>query len=73
VLHLPLWVLEAGQIKNSLSSIDGVGLSLGEKYFPIDSLTWRELLTGLTTCLFYHEPDNLVLQLAFNSIPASSG
>jgi hypothetical protein len=58
---------------NSQSSVAGVGLSLGENHFPTDSLTWRELLTGLTTFLFYHGPDNLVLQPVFNSIPASSG
>jgi hypothetical protein len=62
VLHLPLWVSATGQIRNSQSSVAGVGLSLGENHFPTDSLTWRELLTGLTTCLFNHGPDNPVLQ-----------
>jgi hypothetical protein len=62
VLHLPLWVSATGQIRNSQSSIAGAGLSLGENHFPADSLTWRELLIGLTTCLFYHGPDNPVLQ-----------
>jgi hypothetical protein len=52
VLHLPLWVSTTGLIRKSQSSIAGVGLSLGENHFPVDSLTWRELLTGLTTCLF---------------------
>jgi hypothetical protein len=41
-------------IRNSQSSVAGVGLSLGENHFPTDSLTWREFLTGLTTCLFNH-------------------
>jgi hypothetical protein len=62
VLHLPLWVSATGRIKNSQSSVAGVGLSLGENHFPTDSLTWRELLTGLTTCLFNHGPDNPLLQ-----------
>jgi hypothetical protein len=34
----------------------------GRKPLPNNSLTWRELLTGLTTCLFYHGPDNPLLQ-----------
>jgi hypothetical protein len=62
VLHLPLWASAIGQIRNSQSSEAGVGLSLGENHFPADSLTWRELLTGLTTCLFNHGPDNPLLQ-----------
>jgi hypothetical protein len=40
--------------QNSQSSVAGVGLSLGENHFPTNSLTWRELPTGLTTCLFNH-------------------
>jgi hypothetical protein len=47
LLHLPLWVSAIGRIRNSQSSIVGAGLSLGENHFPTDSLTWRELLTGL--------------------------
>jgi hypothetical protein len=62
VLHLPLWVSAIGQIRNSQSSVAGAGLSLGENHFPADSLTWREMLTGLTTCLFNHGPDNPLLQ-----------
>jgi hypothetical protein len=54
--------LATGRIRNSQSSVAGVGLSLGENHFPTDSLTWRELLTGLTTCLFNHGPDNPLLQ-----------
>jgi hypothetical protein len=57
VLHLPLWASTTGQIRKSQSSEAGAGLSLGENHFPADSLTWREFLTGLTTCLFY-QPDN---------------
>jgi hypothetical protein len=45
-------VLTTGQIKNSQIFVDGVGLSLGENHFLANSLTWRELLTGLTTYLF---------------------
>jgi hypothetical protein len=63
VLHLPLWVSTTGRIKNSQSFVAGVGLFLGENYFPADSLTWRELLTGMTICLFYHGLDNPILQL----------
>jgi hypothetical protein len=48
--------------QNSQSSVAGAGLSLGENHFPTNSLTWRELLTGLTTCLFNHGPDNPLLQ-----------
>jgi hypothetical protein len=33
----------------------------GRKPLPEDSLSWRELLIGLKTCLFYHGPDNLLL------------
>jgi hypothetical protein len=47
---------------NSQSSVDGVGLSLEEKQFPTKSLTWKELLTCMTTCLFNHGPNNLILQ-----------
>jgi hypothetical protein len=69
VLHLPLWVSATGQIRNSQSSVAGVGLSLGENHFPTDSLTWREFLTGLTTCLFYHGPDNPLLQPVSTQFP----
>jgi hypothetical protein len=62
VHHLPLWVSATGRIMNSQSSVACVGLSLGENHFSVDSLTWRELLTGLTTCLFNHGPDNPLLQ-----------
>jgi hypothetical protein len=68
VLHLPLWVSATGQIRKSQSSVAGAGLSLGENHFPTDSLSWRELLTGLTTCLFYNGPDNPVLQPASTQI-----
>jgi hypothetical protein len=57
-----LRVSTTGRIRNSQSSVAGVGLSLGENHFPTNSLTWRELLTGLTTCLFNHGPDNPLLQ-----------
>jgi hypothetical protein len=73
MLHLPLWVSTTGWIRNSQSFVVGVGLTLGENHFPTISLTWREMLTGLTTYLFYHEPDNAVLQPVFNSILACSG
>jgi hypothetical protein len=69
VLHLPLWVSATGQIRNSQSFVAGVGLSLGENHFPTDSLTWREMLTGLTTCLFNHGPDNLLLQPVSTQFP----
>jgi hypothetical protein len=49
VLHLPLWVSATGRIRKSQSFVAGAGLSLGENHFPANSLTWRELLTGLTT------------------------
>jgi hypothetical protein len=62
MLHLPLWVSAIGLIRNYQSFIAGVGLSMGENHFPTDSLTWRELLTGLKTCLFNHGPDNPLLQ-----------
>jgi hypothetical protein len=62
VLHLPLWVLAIDQIKNSKSFVASAGLSLGENHFPTNSLTWRELLIGLTTFLFNHGPDNPLLQ-----------
>jgi hypothetical protein len=54
MLHLPLWVLAIGRINNYQRSIASVGLSLGENHFPTYSLTWRELFTGLKTCLFNH-------------------
>jgi hypothetical protein len=50
----PLRVSTTGRIRNSQSFVAGVGLSLGENHFPTNSLTWRELLIGLTTCLFNH-------------------
>jgi hypothetical protein len=62
MLHLPLWISAIGRIRISQSFIAGVGISLGENHFLADSLTQRELLTGLTTCLFYHRPGNLLLQ-----------
>jgi hypothetical protein len=49
---------------NYQSFVVGVGLSLGENHFSTNSLTWRELLTGLTTCLFNHGPDNPLPQPA---------
>ena len=61
VLHLPLWVSATGQIRKSQSFVAGTGLSLGENHFPTNSLTWRELITGLTTFFFYHGPENLLL------------
>jgi hypothetical protein len=48
---------QQARIRNSQSSVAGAGLSLGENHFPTNSLTWRELLTGLTTCLFNHGPE----------------
>jgi hypothetical protein len=62
LLHFPFQGLDNRQIRNSQSSVAGVGLSLGENHFPTNSLTWREFLTGLTTCLFNHGPDNPLLQ-----------
>jgi hypothetical protein len=35
---------------------------LAKNHFSTDSLTWREFLTFLTTCFFYHGPENPVLQ-----------
>jgi hypothetical protein len=65
----PLRVSTTGQIRNSQSSVAGAGLSLGENHFPTNSLTWRELLTGLTTCLFNHGPDNPLLQPVSTQFP----
>jgi hypothetical protein len=28
----------------------------GRNHFPANSFTWKELLAGLTTCLFQHQP-----------------
>jgi hypothetical protein len=28
----------------------------GRNHFPANSFTWKELLVGLTTCLFQHQP-----------------
>jgi hypothetical protein len=39
------------------------------KPLPKNSLTWRELLTGLTTCLFNHGPDNPLLQPVSTQFP----
>jgi hypothetical protein len=64
----PLRVSVIGQIKNYHSYVASDGLSLRENHFPANSLTWRELLTGLTTCLFNHGPDNLLLQLSSNTV-----
>jgi hypothetical protein len=58
--------LAIGQIRNYQSSVAGVGLSLRENHFPTNSLTWREFLIGLTTCLFNHGPDNPLLQPTSN-------
>jgi hypothetical protein len=69
LLHLPLRVSATGQIRNSQSSVAGAGLSLGENHFPTNSLSWRELLTGLTTCLFNHGPDNPLLQPVSTQFP----
>lgn len=49
---------------NSQSSVAGARLSLGENHFPTNSLTWRELLTGLTTYLFNH------FRLSFSRVTA---
>ena len=54
LLHHPLKVSPTSWIKNSQSFVAGVGLSLRENHFPSNSLTWREMLIGLTTCLFNH-------------------
>jgi hypothetical protein len=64
LLHFPFRVSTTGQIRNSQSSVAGAGLSLGENHFPTNSLTWRELLTGLTTCLFNHGSENPLFQPA---------
>jgi hypothetical protein len=80
----PLRVSTTGHIKNSQSSVAGAGLSLGENRFPKNSLTWRELLTSLTTCLFNPQPplslgesvshrlDILLLQLSSNTVRATT-
>jgi hypothetical protein len=46
VLHLPLWVSEIGQIKNSQSSVAGARISLGENHFPANSL-WEKTMFNL--------------------------
>jgi hypothetical protein len=69
LLHLPLSILATCQIKNSQSSVVVVLLSLGENYFPTNSLTWREFFSGLKTRLFYHGPDNPLLQLVSIQFP----
>jgi hypothetical protein len=61
LLHLPLRVSATGHIRNSQSSVASDGLSLGENHFPSNSITWREMLTGLKTFLFYHGPDKPLL------------
>jgi hypothetical protein len=71
VLHLPLWVSTTGRSGILRASVAGVGLSLGENHFPVDSLTWREFLIGLKTCLFYHGPGNPVLQPTSAQFPQS--
>jgi hypothetical protein len=70
VLHLPLWASTTGQIRKSQSSVAGAGLSLGENHFPIDPSPGKELLTGLTACLFNHGPNHPTLPPASTSIPA---
>jgi len=42
-----------GWIRNSQSSVAATGLPPGELTSPTYSLTWRELLIGLTTYFFY--------------------
>jgi hypothetical protein len=62
LLHFPSRASTTGQIRNSQSSVAVVGLPPGEITSPTISLTWREFLTGLTTCFFNHGPDNPPLQ-----------
>jgi hypothetical protein len=62
LLHFPSRDSTTGWIKNSQSSVAAVGLPPGEITSPTKSLTWREFLTGLTTCFFNHKPENLPLQ-----------
>jgi hypothetical protein len=62
LFHLPLRVSITGWIKNSWSFVAGVGLSLEEKPLTNKISHLEELLTGLTTFLFNHGPDNPLLQ-----------
>jgi hypothetical protein len=62
LLHFPSRASTTGRIRNSQSSVAVVGLPPGEITSPTNSLTWREFLTGLTTCFFNHGPDNPPLQ-----------
>jgi hypothetical protein len=50
-----------GRIRNSQSSVAVTGLPLGELTSSTHSLTWRELLTCLTTCFFYSRACNPLL------------
>jgi hypothetical protein len=54
---------------NYQSSIASVGLSLEENEFQTKSFTYRELLIGLTTCLFFHGPKNPLLQPVSTQFP----
>jgi hypothetical protein len=60
----PFWGFNNRPDQNSQSSVEAMGLPPGELTSSTHSLTWRELLTGLTTCLFNHGPDNPLLQPA---------
>jgi hypothetical protein len=60
LLHFPSRASTTGRIRNSQSSVAVVGLPPGEITSPTISLTWRELLTGLTTCFFYSSPKSTV-------------
>jgi hypothetical protein len=54
LLHLPCLGLQQQADQNSQSSVAATGPLPGELTSTTHSLTWRELLTGLTTCLFNH-------------------
>jgi hypothetical protein len=69
----PLKVSATGRIRTSHSSVAGVGLSLGENHFLANSLTWIEMLIGLTTCLFNHGPNNPLIQPLLNQFQQGMG
>ena len=69
LLRFPFRASTTCWIRNSQSSVAGAGLPPGEITSPTNSLTWREFLIGLTTCLLNHGLDNLPLQTIFNLVP----
>jgi hypothetical protein len=53
--------------KNSQSTIATVGLPPGEITSSTTSLTWRELLTGLTICFFFSNKLSHLERVAYRS------